>query len=324
MTEPTPFWKGKKVCVTGGRGFLGSRVMDRLDRLGAEAVSCSRRSGCDLKDLQQGLKFFRQHRPEIVVNCAAHQGGIAYQSRYPADTYYDNLLMGANTMEAARLAGVAKYVNIVAGCAYPGEPEGGRLREDQFEAGPMHPSVENYGMTKRAAVMQARCYARQHGFKGISVVLINLYGPGEHFHPDRSHALAALLKKFYDAKRSGAEKVVLWGSGRPVREWLFVEDAAEGILRAAERYEKPEPINVATGQGHTIAELAEMIREIIGYGGRIEYDASRPDGALRKTGEITRMQAELDWRPRTPIREGIRKTLAWLEAHYDQAVAAEG
>jgi GDP-L-fucose synthase len=265
------------------------------------------------------VRFLKEHQPEIIINCASNQGGIAYQKLYPGTIYYDNLLMGTNTMEAARLAGVKKYVNIIAGCAYPGDPRDGILREDEFEAGPMHPTVENYGMTKRAAVMQAKCYRRQYGFNAISLILINLYGPGEHFHPDRSHALAALIRKFYEAKRNGTPEVVVWGTGRPVREWLYVDDAAEGIIRAAERYDDVEPLNIAVGRGYTIAELAAMIQEIVGYEGQIVYDMTKPDGALHKTGDIIKMKAVLDWEAPTPIREGIRRTLDWFVEHYDEA-----
>src|SRR5580700_2493742 len=226
------FWKKRRVVICGGQGFLGGHVMRRHVDLRSDAISCSRRAGTDLRDLDQGIGFFRMHEPEVVINCAANQGGIAYQKLYPGSIYYDNLLMGANTMEAARLAGVKKYVNIIAGCAYPGEPRDGVLREEEFEAGPMHPTVENYGATKRAAVLQAKYYRRQYGFDAISLILVNLYGPSEHFHPDRSHALAALIRKFYEAKRDRAPEVVLWGTGRAVREWMYVTDAADGIVRA--------------------------------------------------------------------------------------------
>jgi GDP-L-fucose synthase len=241
---------------------------------------------------------------------------------YPGQIYYDNLLMGANTMEAARLAGVQKYVNIIAGCAYPGEPRDGILREQEFEDGPLHPTVENYGATKRAAVMQAKCYARQYGFKTLSLILVNLYGPGEHFHPDRSHALAALIRKFYEAKQGHAPEVVLWGTGRAVREWLYVEDAAEGIVRAAERSNDVEPLNIAVGEGRSIAELAAIIQAITGYKGNIVYDPTKPDGALHKVGDITKMKSVLEWKPPTPIQDGIRRTLEWFVAHYDEAIRA--
>ena len=318
----TQFWHGCKVVVTGGKGFLGSHVVARLERLGAVVTAISRRTGHDLRVLDHGLRCFTEHEPQIVINCASNQGGISYQRMYPGQIYYDNLLMGANTMEAARLAGVRKYVNIIAGCAYPGEPRDGILREQEFEDGPLHPTVENYGATKRAAVMQAKCYRRQYGFEAVSLILINLYGPGEHFHPDRSHALAALLRKFYEAKRDKAPEVVLWGTGRAVREWLYVEDASEGIIRAAETHSDVEPLNIAVGEGRRIAELAAIIQEITGYKGKIVYDTTKPDGALHKVGDITKMKSVLDWEPPTPIQDGIRRTLEWFVAHYDEAIRA--
>jgi GDP-L-fucose synthase len=315
------WWKGRPVVVTGGQGFLGSRVAARLLALGARAISISRRSGCDLRDLDAAERFLRAHRPEIVINCAAHQGGIAYQRLRPGTIFFDNLLMGANAMEAARRASVSRYVNIIAGCAYPGEPRDGVLRESEILNGPLHPTVENYGAAKRAALVQALSYRREFGFDAISLVLVNLYGPGEHFHPDRSHALAALLRKFYEAKRSGAGSVMVWGTGRAIREWTFVDDAAEGIVHAAERYADALPLNIAVGKGQTVAELAGLIREAVGYEGSIEFDATKPDGALCKIADTTRMKAILAWEPPTPLRSGIRRTLDWFVENHDRAVA---
>lgn len=314
-----PFWQGRKVVVTGGEGFLGSAVMSQLIQQGAQAVSCSRRSGCDLRSLEHALEFFEEHEPEIIFNCASNQGGIAYQKLSPGVIIYDNLLMSANTMEAARRSGVQKYVNIIAGCAYPGDPRDGILRESEFEAGPMHATVDNYGMTKRAAVMQARCYREQYQFQALSLVLINLYGPGEHFHPDRSHALAALIRKFSEAKLNDDPEVSVWGSGRATREWLFVDDAAAGIIRAAEMYSSAEPLNIAVGKGYSIAELAAMIKEIVGYRGKIVYDTSKPDGALRKIGDISNMRYVLEWEPQMPICDGIQRTLNWYLAQINEA-----
>lgn len=313
-------WSGRRVVVTGGHGFVGSAVMARLAKAGAHATAVSLRDGCDLRDLGQAIDRFRAIQPDVVINCAAHQGGIAYQRLYPGKLLYDNLLMSANTIEAARLAGVSRYVNIIAGCAYPGDPKGGVLRESELEAGPMHPSVENYGSAKRAAVHLGRYYRAQYGFDAISLLLINLYGPGEHFHPDRSHGLAALLRKFYEVHRNGGPEVIVWGTGAAVREWLYVDDAAEGILRAGGRYADAAPLNIAVGEGLSMGQLAETIREITGYSGRIVYDRTKPDGALLKVADIARMREQLDWTPPTPLRVGIRRLLDWFDTHYDDAV----
>jgi GDP-L-fucose synthase len=315
------FWNDRRVIVTGGQGFLGAQVVAQLAAAGARVVSCSRRDGCDLRSVDQALEFFNAHHPEIIFNCAAHQGGLAYQKLRPATILYDNLLMGSNTMEAARLAGVKKYVNVVAGCAYPGDPSGGILRESEFEAGPLHPTVENYGAAKRAAVALAKWNRRQYGFDALSLILVNLYGPREHFHPDRSHALAALIRKFYEAHRDGSAEVVLWGTGRAVREWTYVDDAAAGLLRAAELYSDSEPLNIAVGRGNSIAELAENVKEVVGFHGKIVYDSSKPDGALCKVADISKMKSVLAWEPPTPLRDGIRNTLDWFVANYDAATS---
>jgi len=311
-----------KIVVTGGTGFLGSHIMKALQRKGYEAISLTRANKVlwwvDLRSPKSARHALYGIKPDIVINCAANQGGIAYDKLCPATIFYDNLMMGTSTMEATRLAGVKKYVNIIAGCAYPGDPKDGILKEDELFAGPMHPTVENYGIAKRAAVLQAKYYRQQYDFNAISLILINLYGPGEHFHPDRSHALAALLRKFYEAKRDNLAEVTVWGTGRPIREWLYVEDAAEGIIRAMECYDDVEPLNIATGKGYSITELAEIIAKIVDYQGEIVYDAAKPEGALRKTGDITKMKAVLGWEPPTPLGAGIRRTLDWLADNYDE------
>lgn len=315
------FWRGKVVMVTGGGGFVGSRLMARLVELGARPVSCGRRTGCDLTDAAGARAYFDRHKPEFVINAAAHQGGIGYQRLRPATILRDNLLMGVNTMEAARLCGAKLYVNLVAGCAYPGEPRDGVLREHEFEAGPMHPTVENYGAAKRAAVALARQMWREHDFPALSLLLINLYGPGEHFHPDRSHGLAALIRKYYEAARDHQPHVTLWGTGRAVREWLYIDDAVEGVLLAAEKYRQPEPLNIAVGEGLTIARLAAIIAPIAGFTGETRYDTTKPDGALRKVADVSRMTSLLGWAPRTPLEEGVRRTLEWFGRNYAAATS---
>jgi GDP-L-fucose synthase len=315
-----PSWRGRRAVVAGGTGFLGGHLLERLRALGAKVISCSRREGLDLRDRRQAEAFFAQHRPEVVFNLAAHQGGVAYQRLCPGTMLYDNALIVLHTMEAARVAGATRFVNVIAACAYPGDPRDGLLREADFEAGPMHDSADNYGITRRLAVMQAKHYRRQYGFPVTSVVLANCYGPRDHFSSERAHVFAALLRRFFEAKRDSIPEVVVWGRGVAERDLLYVEDAIEGLLRALERAPDADLLNIGTGRACTVGELAETIRAEIGYDGRIVYDASRPEGPLKKTLDVTRMQTLLQWSPPTSLSDGIRRTLAWFAEHYDEAV----
>jgi len=313
-------WSTVRVAVLGGGGFLGSHVAAELRKRGAAPIVPRTSAGWDFRESSSATRFFEQHRPQIVFNCAARQGGLEYQRQFPADIFYDNMLMGLQSLHAAWRGGVQKYVNIVAACSYPGYLDG-MMSEEDYWSGPLHDSVVNYGLTKKAQVVQGLCYRRQFGFDSIHLLMTNLYGPGEHFHPDRSHGLAALLLKFYEAKRFARPHVTIWGSGRPVREWLFVEDAAEGIVTAAERYDEADPINVSVGGGLSIADLAQLIMEIVGYDGDIVYDREKPDGALIKTFANDRARRLIGWEPRTSLRDGLARTLQWLETHYERVVA---
>lgn len=318
MNEP---WSGRSIIVTGGNGFLGSRIVARLAGKSRVTIA-SRRTGVDLSDWEQCQRFFGAHQADLVLNCAALQGGLRYNELAPAEIYLKNLLMGTFTMEAARLAGVKKYVNIVAGCSYPGYIDGD-LSEDRYWDGALHESVVNYGITKKVQTIQGWTYKRQYGFDSIHLVMTNLYGPGEHFEPERSHALAALVRKFVDAVDSDAPTVEIWGTGRAVRDWMYVDDAAEAILLAAERYDDTAPLNIGGGVGYTITELAETIAAAVGFTGTLVYDRSRPDGAMRKVFDTTRMRAALGrWTARTPLSEGIARTIAYYRDHVRAAVPA--
>ncbi len=301
--------RGKRICVTGGGGFLGSHIVSELRKKGCQTIDAPRtKDGNDFRILDNVTSYFLRGKPEIVFNCAAHQGGIWYQRLYPGQIYYDNLMMGTNTMEAARGAGVEKYVNIVAACSYPGAHEGDVMKEEIYWDGPLDPTVVNYGITKKVQTIQGLVYKQQYDFNSVHIILQNLYGPGEDFEPDRSHALAALIRKFHEAKVENKPSVEIWGTGKPIREWLYVEDAAEGIVLAAEKCTQVEPFNMGTGIGYSITELAAMIKEIVGYEGEMKYDTSKPDGAMKKGMDITKMKEILQWTPKTNIRDGIRKT----------------
>lgn len=315
-------WSSETVAVFGGGGFLGSHLVESLRSRGCEPTVPRTADGWDFRDLGNVTRFLRETKPAIVFNCAARQGGLAYQQKFPADIYYDNLLLGLNSLHAASQNGVRKYVNVVAACSYPGYLDGA-MAESDYWSGPLHDSVVNYGFTKKAQVVQGWCYEKQYGFKSNHLLMANLYGPREHFHPDRSHGLAALLRKFYEARRNGAAQVSLWGTGRPIREWLFVKDAVAALLAVAECCDDVEPINVSVGGGLSIAELADLIRSLVGFEGDIVYDSTKPDGALVKTFANGKIRAATGWEPQTDLSEGIRETLTWLDANYDAILAEE-
>lgn len=323
--EPEPaYWRDKRILVAGGTGFLGSHFVEHLQALGAVALSCSRGEGTDLRDPAAALRAVAEARPQVVINCAANQGGVAYQQECPGTILYDNALIQLHLLEAVRrVSPVPRYVNIIPACAYPAEPrEHGAYTEDEFEAGPMHASADNYGITKRLAVLQARHFARQYGVASSLVLLANTYGPRDHFGPTRAHVLAALLERFRDAQASGIGEVTVWGRGLAERDLLYVEDAVAGALMVVERCPDAGLVNIGTGRGNSVREIAETIARVVGYRGQIMYDATRPEGPLRKTLDTSKLQRLLGWTPPTALDEGVRRTLAWLESAQAQEVAA--
>jgi GDP-L-fucose synthase len=310
----------KKVVVLGGAGFLGANVVAALQKRGYDVEACSRRTGVDARDERCLSEHLRQIKPAIVINCAAHVGGIAYNAQCPVTVFEDNLLLGYTIVRAAYRSGVSKLVSIMPNCTYPGEMD--LYAEERWWDGPMHPTVLTYGMPRKAAWVQAWAYQQEYGFNSIHVVLPNLFGPRDHFDIIRSHALGALIRKISDARRDGAETVEIWGTGEPVREWMYVEDAAEGIARATESYNGIEILNLGCGQGISIRDLAQMVREEAGWKGSFRYDTSRPDGAQCKIIDVTRMRRALDgWMPPTPFREGIAKTIRWYADHCHEYAA---
>jgi GDP-L-fucose synthase len=301
-----------KVLVLGGFGFLGANVVAAFERKGYVVEACSRRTGVDAREEQSLAAALERARPEILVHCAARVGGIGYNAQFPVPIYEDNLRIGYQVVRAAYRAGVRKLVNIMPNCTYPGEME--LYSEPQWWDGPMHPTVLSYSMPRKAFWVHAWAYQQEYGFGSIHLILPNLYGPRDHFDIVRSHALGALIRKVVDAKRSGAQQVEIWGTGHPVREWMHARDAAEGIVLAAERYDRIDVLNLGCGQGCSIRELAEMVRELAGWRGEFVYDTSRPDGAPKKIMDVGKMRAVLaGWTPPTKLREGVAETIAWLE-----------
>ena len=306
----------KKVLIVGGLGFLGSHVVAEANEKDYQTLVCSRHTGVDIRNYDQIAGFLQKNRADIVINCAAHVGGIAYNAKCPVVIYEDNLLIGFNLLKACSENNIAKLVNIMPNCTYPGIAE--IYEESEWWDGPMHPTVLTYGMPRKALWVQAWAYKMERNFHSIHVVLPNLYGPRDHFDIVRSHALGALITKIVDAKINDKDTVEIWGTGSPVREWMYVKDAAEGILAATEKYDEIGILNLGCQQGYTIKELAEIIKQEVGWAGKFVFDTQRPDGAPRKIIDATRMKNRLDWAPSTGLREGIRKTISWYMEHLNQ------
>jgi GDP-L-fucose synthase len=307
------FWADKRVVLTGGSGFLGRQLVWRLQGR-VKKLGVPRSREYNLVSFDDCARCMEDFRPNLVIHSAAFYGGIGINELYPGRIYYENLVMGANLMEAARLAGAKKVVQIGTACSYPGYLEN-LLKEENFWDGPPHQTVWNYGLTKKMLSVQGWAYKKQYGMDSVHLILTNLYGPGDSFNPDRSHVAAALVRKFVDAVIEDKPVVECWGTGRPVREFLYVEDCAEAILLAAEKYDDLTPMNIGTGVGTSIKELAELVQELTGFEGRIEWDTTKPDGQMVKVLDATRLKQNLNWTPPTTLRGGLAKTIAWYRAN---------
>lgn len=312
--------KGKRIAIPGGTGFFGSHIVDKLKTIDCKIFVPNHAKGIDFRKREDCQEYFKQTKPQIVINCAAFQGGIGFHSGKQADLFMDNILMGCFLMEAAQQAGVEKFVNIIAGCAYPGYLEKDVMDETDFWNGEVHDSIFSYGFSRKATVVYGKALYKQYGFNSIHLVYANMYGSGDHFNPSQSKALAALIKKIYEAKRDKAPIVEIWGTGKPLRDWLYVKDGAEGAIHATEIYESIDPLNIATGKGVSVTKLAETIKKEIGYKGKFVYNTQKPDGALKKVFGIKKMKKVLKWEPKTPIEQGIRETIEWFSKYYEKAI----
>lgn len=315
------FWNDKKVVITGGSGFLGSHIVESLRALGAE-VFVPRKKDFNFISLDACSQCLNQFKPQIVIHSAAFYGGIWINQLYPGRIYYENLVMGANMMEAARVARVDKFVGIGTACSYPGYLQG-ELSETQLWDGIPHETVVNYGLTKKMMSIQGWAYKKQYNFNAIHLILTNLYGPRDSYNPDRSHVVAALIRKFVEATLAHSPSVEIWGTGKPIREFLYVQDCADAIIRAAEVYEEVTPLNIGTGIGTSIRELAEAIHEISGFKGDLTWNSSKPDGQLKKILNITRMREVLGWSAPTSLQDGLTRTIRWYETNKAAADARD-
>lgn len=304
----------QKISVAGGEGFVGQNVMKKLKEQGLSAVSLDLATGHDFCDFKKTLEVFEKEKFDAVINAAAFVGGIQFGYKYPAKMYYDNIIMTSYLMEASRLTGVKRFVNIISNCVYPARLT--FFKEDQLWDGAMHESVLPYGFAKRAGWVQGWSYQKQYGFDSVHLICASMYGPGDHFDEERSHALGALIKRFVEAKRNNQPEVALWGSGKPIREWMYVEDGAEAIAKSL--FIKPyiQPINIGGGSGVSVTELAELIKQEVGYEGKITYDTSKPDGVFSKVMDNSKMKAMFNWEPRTDIKEGIKKAVTYYQENF--------
>ena len=298
--------------VTGGAGFLGSKLVGELQRRGATDVFVPRSLDYDLRDPAGIRRALADARPEIVLHLAAVVGGIGANRENPGRFFYDNAIMGIQLMEEARLAGVRKFVTVGTVCSYPKFTPVPFHEEDLWNGYPEETNAP-YGLAKKMLLVQAQAYRQQYGFNGIYLIPVNLYGPGDNFDPASSHVIPALIKKCVDARRHGLPFVEVWGTGAASREFLYVDDAAEGIILAAERYDGPEPVNLGVSREITIKELVELIVELTGYRGEVRWDSTKPDGQPRRALDTSRAAQLFGFRAQTDFREGLRRTVEWYE-----------
>lgn len=308
------FGDGMEVLVTGGAGFLGSSLVRTLERhgLAKENIRVPRSRDLDLRRWEDCVTAVEN--VDLVIHLAAKVGGIGYNMANPGSLFYDNAIMGVQLMEAARQAGVAKFVAVGTICAYPKFTPVPFREEDLWEGYPEETNAP-YGLAKKMLLVQAQAYRQQYGFNAIYLLPVNLYGPGDNFDPASSHVIPALIKKFVEAVETGAESVEVWGTGAASREFLYVDDAAEGIALAAERYDRPEPVNLGAGFEITIRDLATLIADLTGFTGEIVWDTTKPDGQPRRCLDVSRAEREFGFRAKTGFEDGLKATIEWYRKH---------
>lgn len=306
-------WHDRTVIVTGGAGFLGSYVTEGLRARGCTTVIVPRRATCDLRDRRAIADLLKRRPPDIIIHLAAVVGGIGANRERPGEFFYDNLLMGVQLIEEARLANVQKFVTVGTVCAYP-KYTPAPFKEDSLWAGYPEETNAPYGIAKKALLVQQQAYRQQYGFNSIYLLPTNLYGPRDNFDPSSSHVIPALIKKCVDAIQRGEDHIDCWGDGSASREFLYVADAAEGILLATERYDGAEPVNLGAGVEITIKSLVELIARLTGFTGKIRWDVSKPNGQPRRNLDTSRAERLFGFKACTGFETGLRRTIDWYLA----------
>ncbi len=307
------FWTGRRVLVTGGGGFLGGALVDAVRRRSPAALLAPRAAALDLRDRDAVRGFLAREKPDLVIHAAAVVGGIGANRAHPGRFFYENALMGIQLIEEARRAGVAKLVCLGTICAYPKFTPVPFREEDLWNGYPEETNAP-YGLAKKMLLVQLQAYRQEYGFDGIYLLPVNLYGPRDNFDLETSHVIPAMIRKFLEAKAANAKDVVLWGDGSPTREFLYVDDAAEGIVAAAEAYEGAEPVNLGSGEEISIRALAGLVARETGFEGGIRWDAGKPNGQLRRRLDVSKAEKLFGWRAKTALAEGLEKTLGWYRS----------
>ena len=321
-TNVLGFWHGKRTIVTGGAGFLGRRVVARLKERGATEVFVPRSSDYDLREKQDISRLLQDAQADYIIHLAAVVGGIGANRDNPGKYFYENAIMGIQLIEMARKYGVEKTLITGTICAYPKFAKIPFNEEALWDGYPEETNAA-YGLAKKILLVQAQAYRQQYGMNVIYMLPVNLYGPGDNFDPGSSHVIAALIKKYIEARDHGAPTVTAWGTGKPTREFLYVEDAADGLVLGMERYDAPEPVNIGSGHELSIKTLSEIISDLVGYQGDTVWDLSLPDGQPRRRLDTSKAQNEFGFSAGTPLIEGLQKTINWYEETFTEPVVPD-
>ncbi len=314
MASDLNFWQSKRVCVTGGAGFLGSFVTAKLRERGAANVFIPTIEKYDLVQAASIRQMLDDSKPDIIIHLAAQVGGIGANREHPAEYFYNNLMMGVQLLHEAWLRGVEKFVALGTICAYPKFTPIPFREEDLWNGYPEETNAP-YGLAKKMMLVQSQSYRQQYGYNSIFLMPVNLYGPRDNFNPASSHVIPALIRKCLEAIESGADTIKVWGDGSPTREFLYVEDAAEGILLASEKYNSSEPVNLGSGMEISIKDLVELIARLTGFTGQIIWDTSKPNGQPRRRLNVERAEREFGFRAQVNFEEGLRRTIDWYRDH---------
>lgn len=302
------------ILVTGATGFLGKRICKKLSQLNMQYEKTSLSLGVDLRDEKQIFRLFEKVKPEYILHCASYVGGIQFGLKHQGELYRNNTLMSVNLFEACKEFKIKRLINPISNCAYPGDAT--LFKEDEFWNGPLHDSVLVYGMVRKMSYIGAIAYQRQYNVNTINLILSNMYGPDDHFEAERSHALGALIMKFVDAKNNNKPEVCVWGTGKPVREWLHVDDGATAMIKAMNINDYIDPINIGIAKGISIKDMAELIKNLVGYKGNLIFDPTKLDGAPYKTVDGTLGKKLMGWKPEIDFEEGVKDTINWYINEY--------